>query len=604
MSFCTGEEREYPKEFCDALAQGIVRDYSDRKSKLSFLEIFSGPNAPLTMSVAEALGVDPPGVTQSLSHKKGVTTEFRSLSELGVATADPCSSPGLLPSEISAESSKTSQLPVESKYRLAAVESGRQPSYGKRTSLIPDGLNSPNHHFDLARTLKHPFLEEQIVKADHKVAIEVMKSKGASISGWRLKQLAKIKSLVASLKEDQLRENERASWTAKQLGVKPKTVAMRKLQTEFGLEDKRVPDALLYGLPILGRAEISPFFESFDIPPQISEAEFYGSMSKRHEELIERVKFMGQKGGKAVGEAIFQKTQKEVLSGTMGPARDYYSHFYKKYQGVFGVVPSFGLEQGVDENGHPKYRRIDDHSASANNMVAHRLQKVPMTMVDYVAVLVEYAFTVLSCKVKLATEDMKSAYRQVALLPDHVRFAITAVYNPSTGGVDLHEIYGQPFGAGHAVPNFCRVAEWMSRLLSRCFKLAIDHFFDDFFVVEPSITIQVATFCMRETFDALGLLLDAEKSQPPSEVVAILGVLFNTSSLQSQSIFTVEAKATRVVNLISVTDSILSKGSITPTICASIEVQLPLFHTFWESRKVLHNDVETHPVWKALLCRP
>ena len=424
VSFCTGEEREYPKEFCDALAQGIVRDYADRKSKLSFLEIFSGPNAPLTMSVAETLGVDPPQLTHSLSNKKGVTTEFRSLNELGVAAADPCSSSGLSPLEISEESFKTNQPPVESNpYRLAAVESGRQPSYGKRTSLIPDGLNSPNRHFDLARTLKHPFLEEQVVKEDHKVAIDVMKSKGASISSWRLKQLAKIKSLVDSFKKDQLRENELASWTAKQLGTKPKTVTMRKLQTEFGLEDGGVPDALLHGLPILGKAEISPFFESFDIPPQISEVEFYGSMSKRNAELIERVKFMGQKGGEALAEAIFQKTQKEVLSGTMGPARDY-SYFYKKYQGVFGVVPSFGLEQGVDENGRPKYRRIDDHSASANNMVAHRLQKVPMTMVDYVAVLVKYAFAVLSCKINLATEDMKSAYRQVALLPDHVRFAI------------------------------------------------------------------------------------------------------------------------------------------------------------------------------------
>ena len=33
-------------------------------------------------------------------------------------------------------------------YRLAAVESGRQPSYGKRLQLIPDGLNSPSLHME------------------------------------------------------------------------------------------------------------------------------------------------------------------------------------------------------------------------------------------------------------------------------------------------------------------------------------------------------------------------------------------------------------------------------------------------------------------------
>ena len=35
-----------------------------------------------------------------------------------------------------------------------------------------------------------------------------------------------------------------------------------------------------------------------------------------------------------------------------------------KYQDDFQVALSFGLEQGTDESGAPKFRRIDDHSAS------------------------------------------------------------------------------------------------------------------------------------------------------------------------------------------------------------------------------------------------
>ena len=396
-----------------------------------------------------------------------------------------------------------------------------------------------------------------------------IKSKGVAISQWRLKQLAKIKSLVASTQELQKKENESASWTAKRLGTKPKTVAMKALQKEFDIEDTRVPLACLEGLPILGRASVSPFFDPCDTPPQITEEEFFRTMSDRNEELIERVRFMGRKGGKPLAEAIFKKTAKEVASGTMGPPRSY-SFYAKKYRNVFNIVPSFGLEQGVDENNAPKYRRIDDHSAAKNNLVAHRLQKVPMTMVDYVAALIRYAFTTLRCGVSLATEDMKSAYRQVALLLEHVRFAVTAVYNPSSDEVDLHEIYGQPFGAGHAVPNFCRVAEWMSRLLARCFRMGVDHFFDDFFVVEPSTTVKVAAFCIRQTFDILGFTLDGEKSQPPSEVAAILGVLFNTSALTSERILQVEAKPTRVKNLLDTIDIVLRNGYLTPTVCASI----------------------------------
>ncbi len=64
---------------------------------------------------------------------------------------------------------------------------------------------------------------------------------------------------------------------------------------------------------------------------------------------------------------------------------------------------------------------------------------------------------------------MKGAYRQVPLLDEHVKYAVTAVYNPDYDRVDLRNMFGQPFGAGHAVPNFCRVAEWLARVVSRLF---------------------------------------------------------------------------------------------------------------------------------------
>ena len=565
LSFRTGEEREYPEEFCGSLARGISSYYSKKGNALNFLEVFSGPNAPLTVAVAECLGVPNPKPFEQSKGEKGITTEFRTLGDLSSGLTHLNS-----PEFHCREDGEYHQPLVESNsYRLAAVEAGRQPSYGKRNPLIPDGFNCPGRHFRTAKGLKHPFQEEQVIKDDHRIALNSLRSKGFSISEWRLKQLARIKSLVDSSKYRQAKENESSSWTCKKLGAKAQTVAMKVLQEQFGIEDRFVPEACLRGLPIVGKASCSPFFEPFEVPPQISEKEFYEAMSRRNEDLIERVGFMGKKGGLQLADAIFKKTQKEVAAGTMGPPHDQ-AFYHKKYKGVFNVVPSFGLEQGVDESGQPKYRRIDDHSAAANNLVAHRLQKVPMTMVDYVAALIKFLYSGLNCRLSLATEDMKSAYRQVALLPEHVRFAITAVYNPSSDSVELYEMYGQPFGAGHAVPNFCRIAEWIGRLLTRCFHIAVDHFFDDFFVVEPTSTIQVAIFCIRETFKALGFTLDAEKSQQPSEVVAILGVLFNTASLKDQRSLCVEAKESRVRNLIISIDSVLSKGFLTQTLCASI----------------------------------
>ena len=188
-----------------------------------------------------------------------------------------------------------------------------------------------------------------------------------------------------------------------------------------------------------------------------------------------------------------------------------------------------------------------------------------MAMVDYVGVLVR-ALARQSPQISLSTGDMKGAYRQIPLAPCDVRFALTAVYDPTKDRVTLHEMYGQPFGAGHAVPNFCRVAEWISRVMQKLFHMLVDHFFDDFFVVEPEATIQSAMACLRETFTLLGL--DPEKSQRFSELCSILGVVFCTQTLQR--LITVCAKESRITFLKESIQKILCGRSLSPHQAASL----------------------------------
>lgn len=103
---------------------------------------------------------------------------------------------------------------------------------------------------------------------------------------------------------------------------------------------------------------------------------------------------------------------------------------------------------------------------------------------------------------------MKGAYRQVPLSDSQTAISVTGVYNPTNQSVELYLMHGQPFGAGHAVPNFYRVAEWLSRLLIRAFGLLIDHFFDDYFLISVEQESRTASFCVREVFHLLGFLLD------------------------------------------------------------------------------------------------
>ena len=300
----------------------------------------------------------------------------------------------------------------------------------------------------------------------------------------------------------------------------------------------------------------------------MSSHDFHANKRERSLDMIERVKYMAQKGEPELARSIWEKTMKEVKSGTMGPPLTL-EQVHEQYDGDFQVTPSFGLAQGLDEHGNRKFRRIDDHTASGVNPSAHRLQKVPMAMVDYVGVMMR-AVAAICPDVQIATEDMKGAYRQIPLAPADVRYAITAVYSPECKDVVLFEMYGQPFGAGHAVPNFCRVSEWLSRFLQRFFSLHVDHFFDDFFLIEPSRTIQAGIFVMKESFKILGFSLDPEKSQPPAEVGAVLGVFFSTAALASERRIHVAAKPSRVRNLTQTIDQILNSGELSPAVAASI----------------------------------
>lgn len=142
--------------------------------------------------------------------------------------------------------------------------------------------------------------------------------------------------------------------------------------------------------------------------------------------------------------------------------------------------------------------------------------------------------------------------------------------NPELGQPSLHELRAQPFGAGHAVPNFCRVAEWLARLCQLMYHLFVDHFFDDFFLIEPAETANIGMFILKETFAVLGFSLDPEKSQPPAQLQAVLGVMFSTASLTSRGVISVSPKPTRLAGLQKLIQAVLESDSLSPSQAASL----------------------------------
>ena len=408
-------------------------------------------------------------------------------------------------------------------------------------------------------------------KEDHRVSLEDMDVFSEEEVKSRLKVLGEWKCLAGSSEVSSLqsRHESHACRAAIKLGRKPRTALMEKLGQRYAIEDRAVPMLCLKGLPIVGEALESPFFDDYVVPASIGIKELISTAPTRRQATIKRIKVMAESGSSQLALAIWKKTLKEVDQGSMaGPFS--MQEIENRHGRFYNVVPSFGLEQGSDENGLPKYRRIDDHSASHNNHAAGRKQKIEMAGVDYLMVMLAALANKNHTDLVIATEDMKQAYRQVPLPDAQLSLSITGVYCPMDKTVKLFELYGQPFGAAHAVPNFYRVAEWINRVLVRGFKVLLDHFFDDFFVVLRRQEAVETMFVLKEAVNLLGFVFDEAKSQVPARVAMVLGVAFNVSSLHSQKILRVEPKPSRVKNLCEMIDDIIRKNSLSPTQAASV----------------------------------
>eukprot|EP00971_Amphidinium_carterae_P315743 6276266-Amphidinium_carterae.1 len=132
--------------------------------------------------------------------------------------------------------------------------------------------------------------------------------------------------------------------------------------------------------------------------------------------------------------------------------------------------------------------------------------------------------------------------------------------DPDANAVRYFVLYAQPFGAAHAVSNFYRVAEWLVRVARRYFHLAVEHFYDDFFLVEPESSAPVAQQCLQELFHILGFALDPAKSQPPSANAVVLGVHFDLTQV-AHGLLQVRAKPERITLLTEEMQAVLDRGT-------------------------------------------
>ena len=227
--------------------------------------------------------------------------------------------------------------------RSVAIHAAKQPGYGKRVQLIPDGLQDPNSHLEAALRLEHPFNRDNILKAERRGAIKDMTTLVTQVLQRRLRTLGEFKAVAQSEQTLQMQAKPGRAVCQEVGGRNPRTALMEAFGRRYQVEDTHVPKLCLTGMPIIGKTLESPFYLPDHVPAATTISELLRTAPMRRLKTIGRVKVMARSGGLPLSMAIYEKTLQEVSKGTMaGPFN--LSEVIDKHGKFVNIIPSFGLQ--------------------------------------------------------------------------------------------------------------------------------------------------------------------------------------------------------------------------------------------------------------------
>ena len=163
--------------------------------------------------------------------------------------------------------------------------------------------------------------------------------------------------------------------------------------------------------------------------------------------------------------------------------------------------------------------------------------KIDLHMIDTFAGLMREFFRRceqlgLDSTVLAKTYDLKSAYRQVPIRADHLKFAYFSIYNHERNRPEIYRMKTLPFGATHSVYNFLRLARALHSIAARGLYLLNTNFYDDFILVSKERNTKSAEHGMEMVFLLTGweFARDGKKSTVFDTTCKALGVEFNLQS--------------------------------------------------------------------------
>ena len=434
----------------------------------------------------------------------------------------------------------------------------------------------------LARNIYHPFdsfravpdfLLKVVCKILARPPLETMKLRLHKLKQWR----TRAESLLEQNEEIFKNMNPGCANV-----LRGKHLALlENLAEEIKWPDRTIHDDIKSGFKLIGMQQPSGVF-SADIKPR----------AFSEEDLVKQLKFLQpalwgkiQAGPETEYEQdLWDMTMQELneKSWLEGP----YSR--KELDVLFNYewlpVRRFAVWQ------RSKWRAIDDFSECGVNATFSYLEKIDLKALDEIVwmsccfvkycIYEEHFDFKLSTGERLAglvdpewrkmpkesiqlvakTIDLKSAYKQFPICPEHRKYSVLVLKKPSNGKAMGFVSKTLPFGSVASVLHFNRVARLLHRI-----GLELDipwtNYYDDFPVIDFKVLSEHTAAAARAVTSLLGFECALDKEQPFGLKAEMLGVVLDLEG-SANGIVKVSNKPSRMEELGKVLQGILDAGAV------------------------------------------
>ena len=390
------------------------------------------------------------------------------------------------------------------------------PPFRDRAVHEPFQATSCRDHVRKARREPHPLATPTTTEGRYRSVIAFQQRKGAQLPAWRRAQMRYWRKRAKEL--EPLRRKWRAEMppTVRKVAGHLHLPLLEEMLAHAGYPDTQLIQHLRKGFPVMGTLPASGVYPLEDPAPtpELHEREFWRKAAADWPRTL-----AAERPGEFV-EHLWKKVQEEVPDGCIEPPTDPSTIRGRKKC----VTRRFGKDEGLKADGTPKIRCIDDYTASRVNAATAAQDRIVLQTLDNAVAMARCLENALQKPVYIWKTDHKGAYRQVPVMPAHLQAMYITIFRPGDTRPQVARHAAMPFGAVGAVHGYQRVSEAMTHLGLYLLAVLVQHYVDDFWIVDTVPNAPSGHRAYRELMKLVGFQLEESKTTSPAAQIELLGL--------------------------------------------------------------------------------